>query len=452
MGLRDAGFLYLERPEASLHIGCIAVLDRRVSAEALCQRLLARLPRMPRYAQRARVVPFDAGHPVWEDDPSFDVSHHVRAWSIPTPGGDAELAELSANLFELPLSRERPLWEMHVLDGLDGGRTAVLQKVHHCMVDGMAGAQLLEVLLDEAPSDYDADPLPRLPEPSRGSARRLGDAISEGARAPWSLAARALEAAVRPERARSALAELRDAAFQAVRLATTQVPELPWNGPIGPRRRLCFQTLPMEGVSRVRSMRGGTVNDVVLSVLAGGLHHYLASIGIPPHRLELTAMVPVSLRSPDEARALGNRISAMLVPLPVDVAQPLARLQATRTITERLKETRAWAGIDALLAQLEAVPVPMLALGGRRLRHVRIANLVCTNVPGPRATRYLGSARVEALHPVVPITHGLGLGVAVFSYDGQLHVGINADAESVPDPEKLHLGIAEAWAELMAAA
>jgi WS/DGAT/MGAT family acyltransferase len=450
MSVRDAGFLYLERPEAGLHIGCLALLERGVTLAALRRRVEARLPRLPRYAQRAVPAPFGVGHPSWEDDPHFDLDQHLRRWSLPAPGGESDLVALAAALFEQPLARSRPLWEMHLVEGLHGERCALLQKVHHCMVDGMAGAQILEALLDPEPSPPDAvRSLPRwrrkLAPPSG-----LAGALVDGARAQARGVAQLFGALARPSSALAAAERLRQAAFAALQLATDDVPVMPWNGPIGPHRSLAFTRLPLETVRRVRRLRGGTVNDVVLCAIAGGLRRYLDAVGVPTRGLELTALVPVSLRSPEEARALGNRISAMLVPLAVDPAEEIPRLAATRAITERLKQRTAWTGIDALLAALDGAPPALVAFASAHVRIGRLANLITTNVPGPRETRWLGDARVEALYPLVPIAGGIGLGVAVFSYDGWLHVGLNADAQRLSDLEKLRRGIEDAFQALAA--
>ena len=234
-----------------------------------------------------------------------------------------------------------------------------------------------------------------------------------------------------------------------MQLASDDVPELAWNAPIGPARRLCFTRLPLEEVKRVRRRRGGTVNDVVLTVLAGGLRYYLEASGVATRGLEVTALVPVSLRDADQAAELGNRISAMLVPLCVDAADEVPRLAATRATTDRLKRSQAWTGIDALLGALDDLPAPLVALMGGGMRLGRLANVIATNVPGPRETRWLAGQRVEALYPVVPITDGLGLGLAVFSYDGSLHVGLNACAELVPDLDKLRVGIEQSFQRLV---
>lgn len=452
MTTRDAGFLYLERPHALLHIGCVAIVDRTLGVDALCRRIAARLPRMRRYRQRVVGVPLAAGHPTWEDDPGFDVRHHVHRRALPPPGGMAELAEAVANLLERPLDRSRPLWEMHCIEGLDGGRAALFQVVHHCMIDGMAGAQLLEVLLDAEPQPIEpARPLEPAERPVGGS-RRLGAALTDGWRRGARTAVGVMGALSRPAAARRALERLQDAAYAAVGLATGDVPELPWNHPIGPRRRLAFTRLPMEGVRRVRVARGSTVNDIVLCVVAGGLHRYLRAMSVDTRGLEATALVPVSLRSPDEARSLGNRISALLVPLAIDPESEVARLAATRALMEQLKERSAWVGIDALLSLLDELPAALIKTVGQRLRLSRLANLIVTNVPGPREPRHLGPARVEALYPIVPIADSLGLGIAIFSYDGDLFVGLNADADRLPDLEKLAQCLEDAFATLVGGA
>jgi len=452
MSTRDAGFLYLERPHAPLHIGCVAVVEGQLSLRELAARIEARLPRLRRYAQRAVPVPFDLAHPSWEDDPAFDVRDHLFRWALPPPGGSAELREASAALLTRRLDRSRPLWEMHLFEGLDGGRTALLQLVHHCMIDGVAGVQLLEELLDTAPDVTDRPSVLPEPLPLPSASRRVGTALGDSLRRQLGAAGQLLEVVRKPAAARESVRRLRDAAYSALRLATADVPLLPWNGRLGWRRNLAFTRLPLAGVSRIRSAHGGTVNDVVLCVLAGGLHRYLRASGHPTRGLEVVALVPVSLRRPEESHSLGNRISGMLVPLAVDPLQEHPRLAATRAITERLKASAAWAGIDALLAVLDDVPVPLLSGLGRGLRSARLANVVATNVPGPRETRWLCGSRVGELYGIVPIVDGMGLGLAVLSYDGWLHVGLNADAALVPDVEKLEQGIREAFAELAASA
>jgi WS/DGAT/MGAT family acyltransferase len=339
---------------------------------------------------------------------------------------------------------------MHLLEGLDGGRSALFQKVHHCLIDGVAGGQLLECLLDAEPNAREPRPLAvAAPPPLPGALRRMASAAFDGLRRRGCTARTVGSKLRRPAEARAAAGRLRAGAGSALELAAADPPRLPWNRPIGPRRALWFDRLPMEGVRRIRRAHGGTVNDVVLTVLAGGLHRYLGSIGARTSGSELVALVPVSLRSPEEASSsLGNRISALRVPLQTDPAHEVARLKATCAMTERLKGDGSWTGIDALLDALDELPPPLVALAAKRVRLDRLANVIATNVPGPRETRWLLGCEVEALYPIAPIIDGMGLGLAVFSYDDCLYVGLNADPRLVPDLEKLGHATREAFAEL----
>jgi WS/DGAT/MGAT family acyltransferase len=452
MSATDAGFLYLDRPHAPLQIASLVWLEGSLSTEELAARVEARIARAPRYAQRAMSVPLALGHPVWEDAPDFDARDHVQRWALPPPAGDREAAELAARLLSQPLARERPLWEMHLLEGHCEGRSALLIKVHHCMVDGISGVRLLDEILDAKPDVVERAAPRRSAPTSEGAGARVRDAL--GLRLMRQLRGTgALAGALRtPARARASARGLLDAAWSALRLATDEIPEMPWNDRLGPRRELYFTQLPFAGVTAIRNAFGATVNDVVLCALAGGLHRYLEAIGIRTHGLELISLVPVSVRRDDEAGSYGNRISAILVPLAVDLDDEVARLGATRSITERLKSASAWTQIDALLRRLDDLPPGLVAAFGRRLGGLRIANLVATNVPGPREPRFLCGRRVEAMLPIVPITDGLGLGLAVLSYHDRLGIGLNADPALVPDLEKLGHGIEQAFGELRARA
>lgn len=450
MSATDAGFLYLDRPHAPLEIASLLRLERAVPVEAVVARVEARIARVPRYAQRAMSVPFALGHPAWEEAPDFDARDHVRRWALPSPGGEHELTELAARLLEQPLRRDRPLWEMHLIEGCHDGSAAILMKVHHCMVDGLSGLRLLDEILDARSDVRDPLPLPRAARRESAPGERMRRALGDGVKRQFRALAAVSAALRRPSEARTAISGLLSTAWSAVRLATGEIPVMPWNARLGPRRQLYLTRLPLDGVGNVRRAHGATVNDVVLCALAGGLHRYLRAIGVRTRSLELTALVPVSLRRAEEADALGNRISAILVPLAVDLEDEVSRLGATRAITERLKTAGAWTGIDSLLQALEDLPPGLVAAVGRGVRNMRIANVIATNVPGPREPRYLCGQRVDAIYPIVPIADGLGLGLAVFSYDGTLYVGLNADPSRVPDLEKLGRAIESAFSELRA--
>lgn len=452
MSATDAGFLYLDRPHAPLQIASLVWLSGSIGADELAGRIEARIARAPRFAQRAMRVPLALGHPTWEDAPDFDAREHVQRWVLPDAAGDYALCELAARLLVQPLQRDRPLWEMHLIEREHEGRCALLVKAHHCMADGLAGVRLLDAILDPRPSPGIADRqrTPAPPTPQTGAGARALRALGENLRGQLRSAAAVAEAVRHPSRARGSARRLLDATRWALRLATHELPAMPWNQRIGPRRALYFTRLPFDAVRQVRRAHGATVNDVVLCALAGGLHRYLEAIGVRTNALELLGLVPVSLRRPDEIATPCNRVSAILAPLAVHLDDELARLRATVAITERLKATAAWSGIEALLELAELLPPALVEASLRRKQSLRIAHLVATNVPGPREERFLGSRRVEEVYPVVPIADGLGLGVAVLSYCDALHVGLNADPALVPDLEKLGHAIEAAFQSLCA--
>jgi WS/DGAT/MGAT family acyltransferase len=300
----DAGFLYLERPHTPLHIGCVALLDGAITRAEVVRHLESRIPRVRRYAQRAVRAPLSLAHPSWEDDPDFDVRNHVFRWSVPAPAGEHDMHELVETLLSQPLARSRPLWEMHVLEGVDGERTALFHKVHHSMIDGVSGAGLLDVLLDANPfAGTDPEPTMGLQaDAPLGATSRLGGALAASLGRPVACAARMTAALLRPSRVRQLRGCLREAASRALDLASHARPSLPWSGAIGFRRRLAFTRLPMDEIQRIRHETGATVNDVVLTILAGGLRRYLHSAGVRVER-PVVAVVPVSTRTAERARS-----------------------------------------------------------------------------------------------------------------------------------------------------
>jgi WS/DGAT/MGAT family acyltransferase len=451
--LSDAGFLYLDRPHAALNIGAIAVLDGAIRTPDLIERLREQARAARRYAERPVASLLGAAHPRWEECPDFDPARHVQRWALPERAGDADLFELAARLVALPLDRARPLWRVDQIDLCDG-RSALVHTIHHCMVDGMSGAFMLDRLFDpleSAPAGAAVLP-PVLPRPRTGLGRRLADELREATRRPVRQASQLVRTLGSPVRARAAREWLLAGSYEAVRLGTREIPRMPWNAPLAGRRQLVPVSLPQAAIRRVRQAFGATANDVLLCIVAGGLHRYLEATGTSTRALELSALVPVSLRSPADAAELGNHLSAMLVPLATDLDREAVRLVVTQRITEQLKATAAWTRIEALLDLLEHAPAWLVRLGARTLSLARIANLVATSVPGPREPRTLLGARVGAIHPVVPIADGIGLGIAALSYADHLHVTLHADARLVPDLEKLRQGIQESFADLAGAA
>jgi len=429
----DASFLYFERPTQLLHVGSVAILDASVPFEDLVAAMDARIKPFRRYRQRP-VRPFlDLGWPRWEEDPDFDVRRHVRHVAVPPPGGERELHELVDTLFAVPLDRERPLWELYAIDGLADGRSALLWKIHHCMIDGVSGAQLLETMADGTPL------APRLPRPRPGP--------FEQARA----AAEAVRAALAPAALRERMADAFEAAGTIVSMLRHPSPSPPFDGPLSDRRRIVWAAFPLDALLTVRGAAGCKVNDVVLAVIAGALRRYVLRRGALDRAPWVRALVPVSLRGAAEHLKLGNLVSAMFPVLPLDEPDPAERLRRIAAEMGSLKD-RGQARASALVLGLAGVlSAPVSALLGRLMPCQTTCNTVITNVPGPREPVVLLGRRILDVHPIVPLFMGMGLEFAVMSYTNRLSICANADARLVPDAHLLPDDLRDSFAELVGA-
>jgi len=485
----DGAFLALETPTTHLHIMGTMVFDPvgvpgGVGFRRIRSLVAERVPLVPPFRMRMVEVPFGVQHPTLVDDPDFDLDYHVRRVSIPTPGGTDELAELVADLAGRPLDRSRPLWEFHVVEGLADGRIGVVAKVHHAIIDGVSGAEVLAAFFDLSP-----DPTPRplfgADPAAAGHGRRVGVATTAGEEPeedtppggdPWSPAALPGEV----DRLRQALGSLpsrvdavaRTVArtVQTARALTERNREVPGtlpptpfrapstsiNGAISPHRRVAFADLAAEDIHRVRAGLGGTTNDVVLAAASGGLRALLASRDEEPDS-SLVALVPVSVRSEAEQGALGNRVSAMLVSLATGVVDPVARLGRIRDGMATAKEQSRAIGPDVYAAWADAVfpalatRLSRLATGLRLFDHIApLCNVIVSNVPGPDVPLYLAGARLTSMHPIGPIVEGVGVNITVFSYLDSVHVGIQACWDLVPDVALVARAMEESLAELVA--
>src|SRR5262249_8547615 len=419
----DAAFLYYERPVQRLHVGSLSLLDGPVPYDAFTDLTVQRLATLPRYRQRPVRPALDWALPSWQDVPRFDPRHHIRHVGVPPPGGDAELHALVDELMAAPLDPDSPLWETYLIDGLADGRAAILNKIHHCMIDGVSGAQLLEVLTDPG-----AEPgiVPPTPSPM------LRTHGSDGAR-PWS--------------ARAAV----EAVTTLARWALEPTSRLPFNGPISAERRLRWTTLSLERLLAVRGAVGCKLNDVVLSVIAGGLRRWLAAHAVAADRLCVRALVPVGVRTAGSELPLGTLVSAMFPVLPVDIADPVERVHKVAVHMNDLKDRGQAHATGLLMALAGALPAPVSALLGRMLPSWPMINVVCTNVPGPREARYVLGRRIVGIHPIVPLFEGLGLGFAILSYADQISIAACADPAQVPDVESVTDAIATEFEALVAA-
>jgi WS/DGAT/MGAT family acyltransferase len=482
----DGAFLALESPTTHLHVMGTMVFDPSDVPGGLSFRRIRslvdeRVPLVAPFRMRMLEVPFGLQHPELVDDPEFDLEYHVRRTSIPSPGGRDELAELVADLAARPLDRTRPLWEFHVVEGLAEGRIGVVAKIHHAIIDGVSGAEVLAAFFDLSP-----DPTPRpLFGGDHGAARPpLGGPPADheddghGSTAPgseWSPEALPGEM----DQLRHSLGSL-PAQFDAVArsIARTvqtvravssrnrdpgsglapspfQAPQTSINGAISSHRRVGFADLPLDDVRKVARLVGGTANDVVLAVTAAGVRELLARRGEEPDS-SLVAMVPVSVRTEAEQGTLGNRVSGLLVSLATGVDDPVARLRAIRDGMAVAKEQHHAGGPEMFASWAEAAFPAVATRLSRLVTNVRLFdhvappfNLIVSNVPGPGFPLYLAGARMVSMHPLGPIVEGVGLNVTVFSYLDTVHVGVQACWDLVPDVSVVGPAMEDALAELV---
>jgi WS/DGAT/MGAT family acyltransferase len=446
---QDASFLHLEDAASHMHIGSIAILEGPPPPyDELTDHVRSKLPEVPRYRQRVHFLPLALGRPVWLDDPHFNLRYHLRRTALPEPGGDDELRLLVGRVMSQQLDRHKPLWEMWMVEGLSQNRWALITKVHHSVVDGVAGAELVSAILDEdrepppAPSDdWQAERQPSGPE-------LAACALAERAASPYEAVRSLLDA---PRRAAELAAETADGLLTLAGVVRPPPPSS-LNGPIGPHRRWDWARSELSEVKRVRKAFGGTVNDVVLSAIAGGFRELLASRGEPADR-DVRTLVPVSVRTADE-HEYNNRVSAIFADLPVGIEDPLERLSAVHEQMEHLKQSHSAVAGDVLVGLTGFAPAMLLSLGLRAAAHVpqRSVQTVTTNVPGPQKTLYAAGRRMLECFPYVPLAGHVRIGVAIFSYDGGLHFGVTGDWDHAPDVAVLCRGIERSMDELLVAA
>lgn len=456
----DRAFLIQEGPETPMHVGAVQIheaaplrgADGAIDVERILAYVASRLHRLPRYRQRVEAAPLD-GHPIWVDDARFNLRYHVRHSRLPRPGDERLLKRTCARIFEQRLDLHKPLWELWIVEGLEGDRVALVHKVHHAMVDGVSGADLMRVLMTPEPVDEVAPAA--VFRPRRGpTAREYASAeLARVGRAPFALAGALRRLAGDQDGARQALLERLRATGRAVAAGTSRAAPLPFNQPIGPHRRVDWLATSLDEIGRVRARFGGTVNDVALTIVAGAMRRYLGQVRrIDLEDVELKVMAPVSTRAASERGALGNRVAAWVVTLPLAERDRRKRLERVCEETGRLKQRHEALGADTLTQALEWLGAAPIALGTRLLQEGAPFHLVVTNVPGPRQPLYLLGARLLEAHPLVPLVGTLGIGIALFSYGRTLSWGFTADWERVPDLHDLVEAVAHELRELRALA
>jgi diacylglycerol O-acyltransferase len=447
----DSAFLQLEDQHAALHIGSIGVFEGPVPAfAAIRDEIDGRLHLVPRYRQRMRVVPGNLGRPLWEDDPDFDIAHHLHRSALPHPGGDDELADLVGRIMSTPLDHDRPLWEDWVVEGLANGRWALITKVHHSMVDGVAGTDLLTTLFGHSTETPAPIGRPRSTSQPRWPRSRLVLAAARTVAADSSAAALAAASSVRHPRRLADTARTSIQGLLHFLTAARPVSRSSLVGPLGTERSYRWAEIPLQQALELRSAYGCTVNDVVLAAVTVGFHDLLVERGESASPFAVRTLVPVSVRRPDQRGDLDNRVSAILLDLPVDESDAVTVLGAVVGRMRRMKATHEAEAGELVTTIGNVVPPPVLAAGLRLTFRVpqRFLTTVVTNVPGPREELRLGGCRMVAAYPYVPIADRVRIGIAVTSYAGSLLFGITADRDSTPDVDLLRDGLLRAFAEL----
>jgi diacylglycerol O-acyltransferase / wax synthase len=454
----DASFLALETANATGHVGGVCILDpssapRPLTLARLTEVLAERLPLVPVLRRKLLNVPFGLDQPYWMDDPHFDIEYHIREIALPRPGSAAQLTEQVSRLHARPLDRSRPLWEIYLITGLAKRRIAVYTKIHHAAIDGVSGAELLTVLLDLSPEgrEVPASSPFQPPEPP-GPVGMATLAAMAAARLAWRpvQTVRITNELVRmmPTLAPTVstfvggMLGLGRGDGGVIRSASGRAPKTPFNKPITPHRRLALRSVDLSTVKTVKNAFGVSVNDVVMAMCAGALRRWLADHNALPDT-PLVAMIPVSVRDPHAAGALGNRVSAMLASLPTHVTDPGQRLEIVHEATKIAKAQQA-AIPQGLVDRISDFAPPALTARAARvvfatglLNRLPPFNLCISNVPGPNVPVYLGGAKLLAHYPVSVITDGQGLNISLVGYLGQLHFGLLACRELVPDIETL---------------
>ncbi len=438
LSAQDNSFLLSETPNTHMHVaglqifelGDLATEQGGVDMEAIKAKTEALLHLIPRYRQKIQWTPITED-PVWVDDADFNLDYHMRHTSLPRPGSLDQLKKLAARVMAQQLDRERPLWEMWVVEGLQGDRFAMVSKIHHCMIDGMSGVDLAQILMDTKPTKEVPEPVRYIPKPAPSGQELLRDALTHRLGMPFRAVRGYREFRKETEDASTEIRVRLRALGDLVNQAMDPPSETPINGPLGPHRRFDWLSMPLAEVKDVRRASEATVNDVVLNTAAGAFRRYMLHRNCDPAEIRFRISAPVSMRRDEEKGKLGNRVSTWQVDLPLEEADPVERLRMIHETTRELKENNSALGIEMIMRVAEWTPPVLLSLGAQSIDGM--TNSIITNVPGPQFPLYMLGAKLVEMMPVVPLLAGVGLGIALFSYDGKLTWGINADYNLVPD-------------------
>jgi WS/DGAT/MGAT family acyltransferase len=455
MSALDSGFFFAESENTPMHVGSVAVFDGPAPTYGdVVRLLLSKLPLVPRYRQRVREVPMQLGRPVWVDDPHFQILYHVRHTAVPGPGSDEQLRNLAGRVLGQRLDMAKPLWELWLVEGLAENRWAIISKVHHCMVDGIAGTDLMQLMFDLDPDATHEAPEDWTPRRTPSSLSMVTEAVTESVAHPLRQLS-SLPSVGAAVRGAKALAETGKTVAQTVPSLAKQAvtpTARSLNGPIGPHRRWAWTEGKFEEFKAVRTVFGGTVNDVVLASITGGFRDLLQGRGeLSSEKLVVRSMVPVSVRQASQKGALDNQVSAVFVDLPVGLPDPVARLNAIRGQMDEYKKTMQALDAGSIIEMGNFVAPTLLALGVRAALQAGQfwCQTVTTNVPGPRVPLYVLGKRMSSAYAYVPIAGGTRCSIGIFSYLNTMTFGLNADFDGYPDIDVLSGGIRRGLDELM---
>lgn len=449
LSVLDELFLHLEGPNTHMHVGGAIIFEGPPpDYQEFLDSAARRLQLVPRFRQKLLTVPFGLGRPVWVDDPHFNIEYHVRQTALPAPGDDAKLKRLTARIMSQQLDRSKPLWELWFAEGLGSDRWALISKTHHCLVDGTSGVDIMSVILDLTPEGEKLEPEAWRPDPEPTPDALIVDALKERLTSPAE-AIRILQSSILdPAQIPNRLIESAKALGAFVGGSLDFAPQSSLNTQIGPHRRFETVLVDLAELKRIKNSLGGTVNDVVLSVVAGGLRRLLKARGEQTDDLELRAMVPVSVRADADKGALGNQVASIWAPLPISEGDPVARLHFVSEKMKDLKESGQAVGAQILTSLGEYAPPTILSQASRLVARQRAYNLVVTNIPGPQFPLYSVGREMKEVYPVVPLSANTTIGIALMSYNGTVGFGILADFDAAPDVAVLAEGIEKSIAEL----
>ena len=453
----DASFLHQEGPESHMHIGAVLIFEGPPPEFAdVLDHIRGRLHLVPRYRQKLATPPLDTGRPLWIDDPSFNLEYHVRHAALPSPGTEDQLLQLVARVASQQLDRAKPLWECWLVEGLGDDRFALMFKTHHSLVDGVSGVDLATVLFDlmpepaPPPADQALEPWRAAPEPTPAALVVAG--VRGFVTTTTEIATRAIAAAARPQRTLGVVRDVAEGLGEIVWAGLNPAPETPLNVEIGPHRRYSVVRQELADYKLVKDALGGTVNDVVLTVVSGALARWLRSRGVRTEGLELRALVPVSVRTKSDKGDLGNKLTVMRGPLPVYIDDAVARLRVVKEAMDGLKDSKQAVGAATLASVNNLAPPTVLAQASRLNFSTRLFNLLVTNVPGPQLPLYVLGRRLEDLFPVAFLPRNHALAIAIMSYDGGIDYGLLGDYDALPDIDLIADGIDACLTELLLAA